>query len=123
MNTASAERGFTLIEAMVALVVLGIAAVGIVRATEAHVDTLRALERRTAALWVAENALTEARLGSAPAAGSEAEMLGWRWRVAVSMVSSEDPDLARATVKVSPAGSDRTMVSLTGFVDKRTVTR
>ena len=53
------EHGFSLIEALVALAVLAIATVGLVRAVESHVDSTRALERRAAAMWVAENRLAE----------------------------------------------------------------
>jgi general secretion pathway protein I len=119
---ASGEQGFTLIEAMVALVILGIASVGIVRAVEAHTDTLYRLEQRAAADWVAQNVLAEASLPGARAdPSSEASMLGWRWRVRQSMSASEDPDLSLITIEVGPIGQEA-MVSLRGFVDKGTVT-
>ncbi|WBY09406.1 type II secretion system minor pseudopilin GspI [Sphingomonas sp. 7/4-4] len=53
------EAGFSLIEALVALAVLAIAAVGLMRTVESHIDSTRGLERRTAAMWVAENRLAE----------------------------------------------------------------
>lgn len=120
------DAGFTLIESMVALVILGIAAVGIIRAVEAHVDGLRQLDQRTAARWVAENALAEARLGLAGSnAGSSNEntqMLQYRWTVTTRLSASEDPDLDLATIEVTPQGSDATMIVLRGFVDTGRVT-
>lgn len=119
-----AEQGFTLIEAMVALVILGVASIGIVRAAEAHIDTLRQLERRAAAQWVAENALAEASLGLGPLAGSsEQAMLNERWSVRLALRGSDDPDLQLATVTVAPAGSRDTLVTLRGFVDRGTISR
>lgn len=114
------EDGFTLIEAMVALVILGIAATGIIRAAEAHVDGLHALERRAAAGWVAENALAEAALG-VPTAPDQT-MLGFRWSVRTSLGSSADRDLQQVTVHVSAAGEESPLVTMRGFVDRGTTT-
>lgn len=119
---AASEAGFTLIEALVAMVILAIAAVGIIRAAEAHVDGLQALESRAAAQWAAENALAEARLGLTSAANETVEMLQWRWNVSVSLTPSEDPDLELATVAVMQEGEDVPLVTLRGFVDRRTIT-
>ena len=129
MTGPATQAGFTLIEAMVAMVILGIASVGIVRAAEAHIDTLHALERRAAAQWVAENTMSELALragaegGTGMGAMPEVEMLGWRWRVNVTLAGSEDPDLQLATVRVASAVSGETLVSLRGFVDRGTITR
>ena len=119
-----AEMGFTLIEAMVALAILGIAAVGIVRAVEAHVDTVGALEQRAAAQWVAQNALAELSLQTARGiAPHDVEMLGSRWSVRTDLSASEDPDVRMATVRVSPSGSSAPLVTLTGFIDAGTITQ
>ncbi len=116
------QDGFSLIEAMIALVILGIAAVSLVRAVESHIDTMYALERRAAAQWVAENALAEASLGSSGSV-AEVEMLGWRWRVRTTLGASEDPDLLLAAIRVSAAGEPTPIVTLRGFVDRGTITQ
>ena len=125
MPPTQSQRGFTLIEAMVALAILGIAAVGIIRAAEAHIDTLHGLERRAAAQWAAENALAELSLEPRAVGNSNAEvaMLGWRWTVRIGLAGSADPDLQLATVRVGPAGTTDTLVTLRGFVDRGTITR
>ena len=116
------DRGFTLVESLVALVILGIAAVGIIGAVEAHVDRLRMLEERAAAQWVAENAMTEARLGIGGAAEVARPMLGSNWSVITRLAPSDDPDLSLATVAVRAPGEDRPLVTLRGFVDTGRVT-
>ena len=62
MTYHGGEDGFSLIEALVALLILGVTTAGLIRAAEAHVDSIRGMERRAAAQWVAENRLVEARL-------------------------------------------------------------
>ncbi|MGX7897045.1 type II secretion system minor pseudopilin GspI [Tsuneonella sp. HG222] len=123
MNRAvPAEQGFTLIEAMVALVILGIASVGIVRAVEAHVDRLGQMEVRASAQMVAENALAEARLGILSAGTTDQRMLNRNWRVSTKLDQSADPDMWLATVEVSDPASGAAMATMRGFVDKGTIT-
>ncbi len=122
-NEPQGQAGFTLVEAMVALVILGIAAAGIVRAIEGHVDSIGALEQRAAGQWVAENALAEMSLGTKPGiVRSDVEMLGTQWSVDSRIARSEDPDLRLATIRVRPKGSDGPVVSLQGFIDAGTIT-
>jgi len=109
------SEGFSLIEAMVALAVLAIAAVGLTRAVESHIDSTRALERRAAAMWVAENRLAELELGAPGPA--EVEMLGQRWRVAVARTPTDDPEIVRVRITVSPPAETAPLASLDGFVD------
>lgn len=111
------EQGFSLIEALVALAVVGIAAAGLIRASEGHVDAIRGLERRAAAQWVAENRLAELRLAGPHPQPAEEEMLGYRWRIAESYRLSDDPDLRQVEVRVLPAGESAPLVTLHGFVD------
>ena len=116
--------GFTLIEGMIAMAILAIAAAGIIRAAEAHVDLTRALERRASAQWVAENALAEAGARVTGGAGGwhEAAMLAWRWQVRMQEQSSADHDLHQLIVEVRAPDEPTPTVTLRGFVDAGTVT-
>ena len=119
------DRGFTLIEALVALVIMGIAAAGLLRATEAHVDRVGGLEARAAALWVAENRLAELQLADQWPA--EVDMLGRRWHISEQRAPSSDPDLVKIDIAVSEAsatgsglrgtGQPHSLVTLSGFLD------
>ncbi len=119
------EGGFSLIEALVALAVIAVAASGIIRATQSHVDSIGALEARAGAQWVAENRLTELSLpGNERSHLPDSEaMLGQRWQVSTNLASSDDPDLRLATVSVRKTGTAAPLVTLRGFVDAGTVSQ
>lgn len=109
------DAGFTLVEALVGLAIVAVAAAGILRATEAHVDRIDGLERRAAAQLVAENRLAELALGGARP--GEVEMLGRRFNVTEARLPSSDPALTRIDVSVAEAGAPHPLVTLPGFVD------
>lgn len=113
------RAGFTLIEALVALTILAVASAGLIRATEAHVDQVRGLQTRAIAQWVAENRLIELQVEPSEAMNQSdrVEMLGRSWNVVVRAAASEDPDLRRITIDVSPEGGRNAAAVLTGFVD------
>jgi general secretion pathway protein I len=111
------DDGFSLIEALVALAVLAIASVGLMRAVESHIDSARALERRTAAMWVAENRLAELEAGIGGA--EQVEMMGQRWKVATVRQRTDDPEIQRVRIAVTAANEATPLASLDGFVDGR----
>ncbi len=111
-----ADDGFSLIEALVALAVLAIATVGLIGAVEQHIDSTRAMELRSAAMWVAENRLAE--LGVGAAMGDRVTMLDTDWTVAMTTRATDDPEIVRVTVAVTREGETSPMASLDGFLDR-----
>lgn len=113
--------GFTLIEVLVALAVIGIAMAAAVRATIGVVDGSIALRRHVAAGWVAQNRLNLylARnefpdVGSGEGNESQAGM-DFTWRATVS----ETPNRAfrRVEIQVFPQGRfDHSDAVLVGFI-------
>lgn len=122
MTGEGGEAGFTLIETLVALAVLAIASIGLIRASEAHLDSVRGLELRTAAQWVAENRLTELNLPGSSGRDGEVAMLGQRWQVSSTFAATSDPDLRIVHILVRPAGKPEAIFGLDGFVDAGTTT-
>jgi general secretion pathway protein I len=122
-GSAPQEAGFTLIEAMVAMAILAIASVGVMAAAQAHIDTVRGLERRASAQMVAENALAEAQAGLPVEAGDgrNATMLAWHWQVRRLLRASDDPDMRQIVIEVRAPGEALPTVSLHGFVDAGTI--
>ena len=121
------DAGFTLVEVLVALAILGVAAAGLIGAVEAHVDNLGRLQARTVAQWVAENEITERTVlaDAVPRDGELVEMLDRRWsvRVAPRPRPSDDPALAALVVSVAEAGSSEPLVAMDFFVEATGVTR
>jgi general secretion pathway protein I len=115
------EAGFTLVEVLVAMVILAVAAAGLVGAAEAHVDSIRATESRAAAQWVAENRIAELNVSpqAAPPGGELVEMLGQTWAVQVSRRPSDDPDLDAMTISVAEPESPEPLVILDFFLDRQ----
>lgn len=110
------EQGFSLIEALVAMLILALASIGLIRASEAHIDSIRGLERRAAADLVAQNRLAELRLHISPLP-NETDMLGERWAIAVSEKATDDPELRAITIAVRPADEQASLARLEGFVE------
>lgn len=98
------QRGFTLLEVLVALAVLALSLAATIKAAGSSAGNMAYLRERTVAGWVAENIINEIllsrdwpgigeRSGTALMAGRE-----WRWTVKVS--STDDADLRRLDVAV-----------------------
>ena len=110
------DAGFSLIEALVALAVLAIATVGLIGAVEQHIDSTRAMELRSAAMWVAENRLAE--LGVGAAQGDRVPMLDTNWTIATTTRATADPEIVRVRIAVSQEGQKTPTATLDGFLDR-----
>lgn len=117
-QSRGAEDGFTLVEALVAMVILAIASAGLIGAAQAHIDTIRGLETRAAAQFVAENRVVELTAGLPPEGGDVVDMLGRSWTVRVSERPSQDPNIKAMIVAVSPPGADEPLVTMDCFVER-----
>jgi general secretion pathway protein I len=101
------QRGFTLIEVLVALVIVALGMSALLGTLGSAADTAGWLRDKTFAQWIAFNQLELTRLsGSLPSDGTtdgELDYAGrhWRWRQVVSDLGF--PGLFRIDVKVEPA--------------------
>jgi len=80
------ERGFTLIEVLVALVVVAVGLAAVVEATGHSANTVAALRERTFAQWIGDNVITEYRLADAWETGTtkdERDFAGRTWPVEI----------------------------------------
>lgn len=114
------DSGFSLIEALVALVILAFASVALLRAGEAHIVRIGDLEARAIAGWVAENRLAEIALapGRSGLLPPEVGMLGRSWRIEQTLEPTDDPELARVTLTIREARGHGAVARLVGFADQ-----
>ncbi len=114
------DRGFTLIEVVIALAIAAIGLAAVTAAVSQMVDAATSMQQRTYASWIAQNRIAEMRLsnvepqvssttGDVVYAGME-----WTWRATVSETGVES--LYRVDVEVSLAGAENSLRSVTGFI-------
>lgn len=68
-DVANGQRGFTLVEVLVALAIIGVALAAFVRVSIQSIDNQEQLELRGWAWLSAKNSLTELQIGTLPDAG------------------------------------------------------
>ena len=114
------DKGFTLIEVLVALVIVSISLTGMAVTMGSMLNNATTLRERTYASWIAQNRIVELRLANeVPRTGTtsgEVEYANafWEWRTEVSETGVEN--LFRIDVEVSFPGADNPIRKVTGFV-------
>ena len=118
------QRGFTLIEVMIALVIASLGLTAVAVSLQQHTDNARRLRDRTLAMYVASNAITELRLNAAfPDVGrttDETRFADRDWQVVTVVAESGIEGLRRVDVTVSEAEApDAPIRTVAGFVSNR----
>src|SRR5262245_20406611 len=116
------QRGFTLIEVVVALAIVGIGMLAVFKTIGDSVNNVSQLRDRSFAGWIADNRITEVRLsGQMPSVeetAGEVEFAGRKWHWVTKVSQTQVEGLRRIDVSVrrdgDPDGSS--LVTLAGFV-------
>jgi general secretion pathway protein I len=114
------SAGFTLIEVMVALAIVGLSLGAVAASVSQMVDAATAMRERTYASWIAQNKIAELRLANVVPEVSdtsgELEFAGleWAWRANISETGVEN--LFRVDVAISYPGSDGVIRTVSGFI-------
>jgi len=112
--------GFTLLEVMVALVIISLALAGVAGSMGQMIDTANTMRDRTYASWIAQNKITEMRLsGVVPEVGETSgeedyANTTWAWSAEVSETGIEN--LMKVDVSISYPGVDDRVRLVTGFI-------
>ncbi len=117
------QRGFTLLEVLIALAVLAIALTATIKGITSYVSNIVYLKERTLAHWVGMNALTELRTsGRFPGAGEikgNETMAGREFQWVINVIQVEGGDVRRLDIKVMPEDDDeRPLSTMVAFIGK-----
>lgn len=121
----NAERGFTLIEVMVALAIFAVVAGSVTLANIQNLSAARQIQEKTQARWVNGIVLDQLRLAELPDPGTQTEQISfnnksWRVEVTVTAVDMEllGPFLRRVKLDAFPPngveGSADTLIAVLG---------
>jgi general secretion pathway protein I len=107
MTSARPQRGFTLLEVLVALAIVTVGMAALLSALSSSADSATYLRDKTFAEWVALNRIEEVRLAlQRPQKGKtngEAELAGRKWKWQQEILETQVKGILRIDVSVKPA--------------------
>ncbi len=121
MCVRPADRGFTLIEVLAALVIVALGMLGVIEAVTQSARNGTYLRDKTLAHWIAMNVITERRLQPDPPpiaeTSDDVEFAGARWKWTMRVTQTQVQSLRRMDVSVRPADApdSQALETVTGF--------
>lgn len=113
--------GFTLIEVLVALIVVGLGMLAVIQTVSQTASNTAYIRDKSIAQWIAMNQLTQVRLlPNAPAidkSSDEVEMAGrkWRWTMEVKQTPIESIRRIEVSVRAAEAPDKSSLAYVSGF--------
>jgi general secretion pathway protein I len=125
-------NGFTLLEVMVALVIISISLIFISQTMAQYLDDTITLRERTYASWIAQNKIVELRIANVvPEVGitrgdEEYANAVWDWSTEITKIGGDADgtgieNLYRVEVSVFNSGSDDVVRKVSGFIGEPVV--
>lgn len=112
--------GFTLLEVLVALIVISVGVATTYQTLASSASTLARLQNRTLAGWVADNRISNLQLGvTKPTIGERTGItnlghISWQWVQRISVAA--DPSLRRVTITVYADGDTNSSARMVAFI-------
>ena len=104
MRFKSISNGFTLIEVVVAVAVIGFGLAATIKTVSTVTKNTAHLNERIIATWVAQNAMALYELdienNAAKETNGKEELAGVEWYWSKKLVDTEDPDIQRVEIEV-----------------------
>lgn len=118
------NKGFTLLEVLVALAIFAITAAAMMNSIASSLNAQSYMERKVLAHWIAQNIMAETRfLPQWPSVGlsnGDVEMAGHVWYWQRKVEETADPKLRRVEIEIRAEQDDEdSLVRLAGFVNER----
>lgn len=118
------EQGFTLLEVMVALLIVAVALGGAIKVIANAANNSTRMNNKTFANWVALNQIAELRISKAwPKTGEQkgdSEMAGRKWIWQQESISTDDDNIRRIEMSVWSEDDTKSspFVTVVGFLPK-----
>ena len=120
------DKGFTLIEVMVALAVFAVVSVALVGNSTSTLRQAGIIQDRTVATWLAEDELTTLRMQrrseeNFPDLGTNRELVeiaGVEWDIETEIESTENDYVRRVTVRIYRDSAEELTSELIGFLGR-----
>ncbi len=118
------QRGFTLIEVLVALMVFALIATAASNVGSQYVSSFERVRSLSLASWIAGNRMNEVRLQEEfPSVNENSEELEYanrRWRVVTIVTDTDEPTMRRVEVRVEAyrdeSGEPAPLQTVSGFI-------
>ena len=118
-NKTEAEKGFTIVETLVALFVFALTGVALITMQTQSTSALSRVETRALANLIAENNLIDAMASRAAlelgARSGEVEVAGRSWRWTLDIAATDDPTTLRLRSSVSDSTGAASDFSVTAY--------
>jgi len=125
MRAGLQQRGFTLIEVLIAMLVLSIGLMAVIKVVSQVSISANQLRDKTYAQWVALNKVAEMRLQTTwPATGKTdgvSDMADRRWHWSMQIKNTDDKDVRKLEVSLSPdseKNDEVSTVTVTAFLGR-----